>query len=458
MSKRLILILALACVIGIASYAYAEVQNVKVSGDISVYGIKRDLSLRGPDNDATVRSVASIARVKVDADLTDNVMTTVRLLNERYWGKETDNSASSQDNTTIALDLANVTLKEFLYSPLTVTVGRQELHYGSEMIVGDYDTNNTVSAASPFSASNRDRDLSARKAFDAIRAVLNYDPLVIDTVWALVEDTLLNTSDNVDLFGVQATYKLSDKYKSVVDGYWFEKRIGGRNNVTAKKEVIDRTDVVGGRIVTNPIADMTYSLEAAYQFGKYGPTANNKHAVKRKAWALETALNYAFKKVKYTPSLTAMYSYFSGDHLDPNATFDNDWGAYRGWNPMYENQKSGDIANALFAQTNAHIAGAIATAKPMDDITLKGEYYAYWWAKAYQQDSTISNNYRATSVNLIMTERRFAGSELDLTAMYDYTEDVQLALMGGLFFPGPSFSKSNNDTATELIGSMKVTF
>ena len=42
MSKRLILVLALAFVVGIAFAAYAEVQNVKVSGDITVYGIARD--------------------------------------------------------------------------------------------------------------------------------------------------------------------------------------------------------------------------------------------------------------------------------------------------------------------------------------------------------------------------------------------------------------------------------
>ena len=42
MSKRLILILALAFVVGITCAAYAEVQNVKVSGDITVKAVARD--------------------------------------------------------------------------------------------------------------------------------------------------------------------------------------------------------------------------------------------------------------------------------------------------------------------------------------------------------------------------------------------------------------------------------
>ena len=42
MSKKLTLILALAILVGICLPAFAEVQNVKVSGDIDILGIFRD--------------------------------------------------------------------------------------------------------------------------------------------------------------------------------------------------------------------------------------------------------------------------------------------------------------------------------------------------------------------------------------------------------------------------------
>ncbi|MCX5703738.1 MAG: hypothetical protein NT066_04525, partial [Candidatus Omnitrophica bacterium] len=149
MSKRLILILALAFVLGLSLAAYAEVQNVKVSGDINIWGIARDnidLGKERPTSGAPApnalithsdkeRDVLSAVRIKIDADLTDNVATTVRLINERTWDNEGVN------NTDIDLDLAYATLKEFLYSPLTLTLGRQELHFGNDMIVGDPDTN-----------------------------------------------------------------------------------------------------------------------------------------------------------------------------------------------------------------------------------------------------------------------------------------------------------------------------
>ncbi|MFH1076920.1 MAG: hypothetical protein V1753_08830, partial [Pseudomonadota bacterium] len=71
MSKRLILILALAFVVGITFTAYAEVQNVKVSGDLTVLGLSRDMSLMSHigQNRSVESTMASIARVKIDADL-----------------------------------------------------------------------------------------------------------------------------------------------------------------------------------------------------------------------------------------------------------------------------------------------------------------------------------------------------------------------------------------------------
>ncbi|MBI4707773.1 MAG: alginate export family protein [Candidatus Omnitrophica bacterium] len=468
MGKRLILILTLAFVVGIAFAAYAEVQNVKVSGDLTVYGISRNLAMRGGNNQATENALASIARVRIDADLTDNVIATVRLLNERYWGNETNNSGTSGVNTDINLDLAYVTMKEFLYSPLTLTVGRQELHFGNDMILGDPDTNNQVTTASPFfgtAANGADRDLTARKSFDAVRATLNYDPLVVDIVAAKINETGLKPNDDMDLYGVNLNYNLGKK-NTIIEGYFWEKRTGrAATDPTIRKSSPDTVNTVGARVSSEPIENLTAQVEGAFQFGTRVPqttdtnytAATPTHAVDRRAFALETMLTYNWKKVKYNPVTSLCYAYFSGDH--ENNVVDNNNGAWRGWDPMFENQKFGDIANALFNQTNAHIIGGIVSMKPVDDVTLKGEYYAFWWAKAYPNGvNVVTATARNGTDNYNMTGRRFAGQEVDLTATYDYTEDVQFGLMGGIFLPGASFAKANSDTASEVIGSMKVTF
>jgi len=447
MSKRLILILALAFVVGITVAAFAEVQNVKVSGDLTMMGASRELTL-GQNSGDRDRSqfYASITRVKVDADLTDNVLATVRLLNERYWGGESEGVTDAQDsNANLQLDLAYVTLKEFLYSPLTLMIGRQELHYGNDMIVGDPDTNLATSTSSAFNVGEGDDpDLSARKAFDAIRAVLNYDPLVLDLVIAKVTEGDItgtkNSNDDTDLYGINAAYALSSKTK--LEGYWWLRQIGKEAASTNKK---DQTHVVGARVSTQIADNLTAGLEGAYQFGR---DVNATKTVKRSAYALEAVVTQALPKVKFTPTITGVYAWFSGqkgDNLKVN----------HAWDPMYENQTTGHIANALFPQSNAQLLGAIVTAKPKDDLTLKGEYYAYWWDKMYGENQVIAS---ARGENTVMRHKKFAAQELDLTATYDYTEDVQLSLLTGFLKPGSAFTKDNRNIANEVIGSMKVSF
>lgn len=454
MAKRLTLVLTLALALGMCGAAYAEVQNVKVSGDITVFGVYQNIDFQDHKygTDGVDKELASIARVRVDADLTDNVMTTVRLLNERFWGDETNNTpyvgADDSPNTNISLDLAYVTLKEFLYSPLTLTVGRQELMFGNGMIVGDPDTNGQVSTASAFAQNHGLAALSARKSFDAIRATLNYDPLVVDIVAAKLDEATLNLQDDGDLYGINANYQL-DK-KTTLEGYYW--RGWDESKTTGEPTKTNLVNVIGGRIAFIPVEDMLLSLESAYQFGRYYDSGV-PGGCDRSAWALEAGASQIWTKKKYAPGLALGYAYFSGEADDFDPTCDNTFNA---WDPMLENQKYGDIMNQIMPQSNAHIIVAQGSLKPADDIMLKGEYYAFWVAKRYPDGLTNVADLRGD--NIVARREKFVGHELDLTASYDYTEDVQFSVLAGWFFPGPVFSNENRNTASELVGTMKVTF
>jgi len=145
-----------------------------------------------------------------------------------------------------------------------------------------------------------------------------------------------------------------------------------------------------------------------------------------------------------------LYAYFSGENFDWDSMITD---SYRGWNPMFENQSYGHVANALMPQTNVQLWGIMGTAKPMEDITVKGEYYQYWFVNPWP----VLFNYWGDAL-LMDDTQRFAGQELDLTLTYDYTEDVQFNLLTGWFMPGKSFADINRQDASEVIGSMKVTF
>ena len=432
MSKRLILVLAAAFVVGLAFAAYAEVQNVKVSGDLLIRGVGRDnldLANSGTQGDKENDQGSlflSTVRVKIDADLTDNVGVTVRLINERAWEMED----STGEYTTINLDLAYAAMKEFLYSPLTLIVGRQPLRVGNALIIGDPDTNR---ASATVQLPAIVRDLSARKAFDAIRANLNYDPLVIDLVYAKGYEGTTTRNDDIDVYGILAKYDL-DK-KTAIEPYFVVK-----SDSTADKS--DKIYDIGATLYASPIENLKASLEGSYQVGHYRTTANNKS---RRAWAIQAMADYVFAKRKYTPGVGLAYTYLSGDKDSGN-------NRYTAWDSMFEDQILNSIPNLLFVNSNMQVVNVKANLKPKEDITLSANYGYYRLAQKVTGNLVGYDTWA-------MSTKKSLGSALDLSAAYDYTEDVQLALDFGWFKPGPAFNTVNGKRdATSLIGSMKVTF
>ena len=485
MSKRLILILTFAFVFGITAAVFAEVQNVKVSGDILLTGIMRgDFSLindNHPDSGATDDSnnwnndkqqyFLRQVRVRVDADLTDNVSATVRLLSEGIWGDSGIEGVEGavENNDEVWLDLAYITLKEFLYSPLTLTAGRQEIKFGNGLVVADPDTNlaatgwgGTTGAIMANTTSwfyHAAPDLSLRKAFDAIRVTLDYDPLVIDGIYAKVEERNPSETDDETLFGVNLAYDFRDAMKTIGELYYFARHRDENINGTNNK--VDRVDTFGVRVKMEPIERLTTQVEGAFQCGTYDPALDPNAAPgtptqRRRAWAAQAMASYELD-MKYSPVLTGVIAAFSGEH-DNTASGTRNKDTYGGWDPMYEGQTFGRIVNALIEQSNMIVLGSGVRVVPMEDVTVGLDFYNYWLqAEFADQETTIlnglSNGYVTT-----MSDNRYLGKEFDLSVIYDYTEDVQFGLCADWFIPGKAFDAEYNNSATQLIGSMKVTF
>ncbi|PIW80667.1 MAG: hypothetical protein COZ98_01090, partial [Candidatus Omnitrophica bacterium CG_4_8_14_3_um_filter_43_15] len=190
----------------ICAPAFAEVQNVKVSGDITVRSVLRDnyaldktatATNSGKSQTYFMQSVG----LNIDADLTDNVSTAVRLVNQRDW----DNNNGGTTDFPVDLDLAYVTLKEMIYAPLTLTIGRQDLWFGRGLIVGAnlQDFNDSIQA----------NEYTETSAFDAIRATLDLAPWKLDLLYSkIAENTIIATTaaaakDDIDLYGVNLGYK-----------------------------------------------------------------------------------------------------------------------------------------------------------------------------------------------------------------------------------------------------------
>jgi len=269
------------CVIALVAFfavsAYAETQNVKVSGDLAIRAFFRDnlygaQSFNGSPNERvdteTGAAVAtregtsrpnsqwfmSTTELQIDADLTDNVSTCIRLLNQRDWnaakshglaqGTQRVSSIGSggyghasagtyggagyfddPNEFAVDLELAYVTLKNFIYSPLTVTIGRQNLWFGKGFIVG---ANQRVRNAEFYGVNGYPQPISApeytaQNAFDSVKAVLDFDPWTISTIYSKIWQNDIRSDDGLDLWGTNVGYKF-DAYKGEAEGYWFYKR------------------------------------------------------------------------------------------------------------------------------------------------------------------------------------------------------------------------------------------
>nr|MBU1327825.1 alginate export family protein [Candidatus Omnitrophota bacterium] len=460
MSKFLKLMSVLAIVALIAVPAFAEVQNVKVSGDIDSKMITRsNYDFINGNNTDTDTWFNTATRVQIDADLTDNVSTCVRLLNERDWDMEpAAGTNATPGDTAISLDLASVKLKEMFYAPLTLTIGRQLLRFGSGLVVGDPDSNDTS-----INAAIEARDLSARKSFDAIRATLDYNPLVIDVIFAKISANTIGGSattgknrDDQDLVGINAAYKF-DKYNSEMEAYMFANNTR-QGNANLESHSIYTYGVRGS---LEPISKLVVDAELATQQGDFRAAGIT---LDRSAWAADLGAQLAID-YKWSPKVAARYSYRSGQKQGGNDADDDTTGVskYKAWDTSFEDQTHGIVANSIFdnnndgVDSNGSTINLMASVVPLQDLTVALDYYYFLLAQKWTDLDNVTRNTTTAGAYAVRDDKNL-GQEVDLSLGYDYTEDVKLGLTAGYFLPGKTFLKDNNDPATTIMADVKVSF
>jgi len=462
-------------VVLVAMPAFASVQNVKVSGEIDSTYVSRqqfDLGANTGDNAGTNDQSFFMTQtfLRVDADLTDKVSTTIRILNERPWDVETSSTSD------VDLNLAYVTIKEMLYSPLTVIVGRQAFSYGNGLVI---DTNGNGGITNGVSNGNRTtpagalvnvaEDLSKRRALDAVRAILDYNPLTIDLVYGKLDANNLlgiqdgdsgsnmGTKDDVDLIGTNVNYKLGDKYDTVLEGYFWA-RVDNSGNEGASNNKVDVIYMPGVRAALNVLDGLMLGAEAAWQRGT-DSTTDQAYSKKREAMAYQLMANYALPMEStkaYSPVLTTALTYLSGDKGGSGTDTVN-----KAWDPMLENMSSGKIYNTLFNLSNAYIATLKGSIKPIEDVVASAEWNGLWLAEQltsttlplYQPDDASSGI--NTTANIDNTK---LGDEIDLGLSYAYTEDVTIGATLGWWKPGDVMNSVNRKVATQAMVNLDVKF
>ncbi len=493
---RLILVGLLAVAVAlVGTPAFAEVQNIKVSGDIDAkaiihknYDLKRK-QLNNPGGGASETVAANVVtnsddadflltttRIRVDADLTDNVSTSVRLLNQRPWGVAT--SAVNQ----IHIDNAYVTLKEFLYSPLTIIAGRQDLKYGTGFIVGPgllADPNGAFAALVPAGTTSSQaqigREFSAFNSYDAIRMILDFAPITVEGLMAKITETGVARDDQT-LYGAVVNYKL-DRWSAEIEPYWFYKMDESAALVTGDQVNFPRVyeanyvHTFGVRTAAKPIENLMVNVEGAYQSGwlvdNGGVSGATRQERDRHGWAGDVDVRYNWASTRWTPTTGLGWVYYSGGPHHEAGEIVGDVqdrsGNFTAWDPMYRGSfttyiqdflAGNDAANlyATFdandsaANTNRQLLYGDFSLNPIQDVTLWARYTHAWFAR-----TPVAG--RSTN----------AGDEVDAKVVYNYTDDVQFGLFTGVFFPGTYYAQAassarGHDAAWTLGGDAAVKF
>ena len=430
------LLLALLVVAVMAMPAFASVQNIKVSGGIEsgyAYRENFELGLNSSAGEDEIQNLFyTITTIGIDADLTDNVSATIQLLNERAW------NAPSTDDAEVDVNLAYVTLREMLYSPLTVVIGRQGLKWGNGFIIAS----NGSSDSHLNGAAN---DLDKGSAFDAIKMVLDYNPLTIEGIFSRITDSTLGLTgekEDVNLYGINATYEIGDDMDSVVEAY-IVKQVDHTTEDSDGDEIL----VKGIRGSINPLEGLNLQAEIALQSGTYVSAANT-HAT-RKAKAVQLISNYKIPALDdYNPVVKYTFSYFSGDENSSSTSSD-----YSAWASMYEDQYAGKIFDALFDESNLIIHLLELSANPMEDVSATLSY-----AKLYTADGDASTMSVGSDTRNVNTGTHNLGQEIDVDVAYDYTEDVQILGTLGFFKPGDVFNYDDRTPAKQVMVRVNVGF
>lgn len=527
--KFLRVLSVVALVALLATCAYAETQNVKVSGDLAIRGFLRDnysnfnsFTSQNEQDTAFVAPGLAVERdgvdrpnsqwfmstteLQIDADLTDSVSTCIRLLNQRDWNvarsTQYDSNANGQMSTigsggfghstayvddpnefAVDLELAYLTLKNFIYSPLTVTIGRQNLWFGKGFIVGENKRiRNSANFANFAYARTNFQPLSAPEysalnAFDSVKAVLDFDPWTLTGIYSKIWGNSIQADDGVDLWGANVGYKF-DSYKGEAEGYWFFKR---DRQVKTYIDIDSGNDVhtLGLRGSFDPIDIVTVYAEFAGQFGSYVADPLQGNSRSRIAGALDVGadVRYFTDKWAWKPKLGAELIWYSGNEPEDRSgvinSAANRSGTYTGWDPMFRGKSDSLIReyigryyfsgtypfeadryynsadNSFQNQFQVIFKGSL---QPMDSLKLTGNLNLFWNQEAYRESLAKSCGY--------------VGTELDLGATWEYTEDVSFNLAAGWFVPGEVYSvrdervnlTSGSNTATDVVASVKVSF
>lgn len=429
--------IVLATLTSLTTTTFADVQNIRIGGDIRIRAY--ELIDTGPDNAADESFISQRTLISCEADLEDHVLVVATLRAEGLWGVSDESFEASSGagtglfgsgrvnrGTDVGINEAYVQLNELFYSPATLKLGRQYLHYGRGLIL-----------------SNVEQEYN----YDAARLVLDYYPLVVDIVYAKLAEAAFfgapfGPTHDIDMIFVNGRYEMADSVLKDIEGYIGYQITSGVPAFEPPSPII-----IGVRADLNFNENLQGSIEAAYETGSgAGPTEPSLSA-----FLINTGVTYTLADSHGSPSFNFNYTYASGGAPSSGDNFVPWFDYVDGYNGYL-------FAPAL---ANIHIFNVGASMKVYENTTLALQ--AYYYLKADDAGAVSGNgniDFGGIDGFAPFGSDSEVGSEIDVILGYDYSKDVRLQLIYAAFVPGTGIhgTSSFDSVAQEFRGEVNVKF
>ncbi|MCX5759400.1 MAG: alginate export family protein, partial [Candidatus Hydrogenedentes bacterium] len=475
--KRMIILVVLVLALSAPLVARADLQNVQVGGEIRLRGNYVDGTLAGPgpfdvrypasdvrgrpmgqftpppfqsagpnavysylswnEKSNTTQFVEQRTRLHVKADFTDNVIAFIEFDNYNVWGEDfrsnyltgVDSRPSSGQMSvpmlgpsgSVSVYQAYVEARELYGAPVTLRIGRQELSFGSEFLVGKGDK----------------APLFRGLSFDAVRLTYATDKLSVDA-WAskLFEGSPAEEDGDVDFYGVYGTCKAIENV--TFDLYWLYLRDAralpsdpaAPRHVTGFDSAYDPTELhtVGARSA-GKFGAFDFEAEVAYQFGQvdqagimFKPGFYGDHDAEASVWAGKLEAGYTFD-CAWKPRLFAGGVYFGGE--DNRAISAHDKTAYLypqssiSFNRLFSNQIYSGFVDLNDDLSNAYDARIGVVAAPLEKLT------ALLCVSYFGAVDTFDMPVAGECHTVTKGSSHYLGTEAYLALWYQYSKDLQ---------------------------------
>lgn len=389
--------------------------DVTFNGEYRARGEWRENLDFDDDTTDTQSFIGQRVRLTANAQATDDVSFKITLQDTRNWGAAPNtigggpNLTDSGDNH-LDLHESYINISNFFDTPVSLRIGRQELSYGDQRLIGSFNWSNNG------------------RSFDAVKAMVTTDLANIDIFASKIEDkniTAGNSDNDQDFYGIYATTNVVPNH--TLDLYALLLRDGNYTGLPVTANIY----TVGARLAGS-VAGLDFTVELPYQFGDFDGTGVDTDI---KAWAFAAKAGYTVPGAPMNLRLGAEYNYATGteDGEDDAETFFNLFPT--------NHDKMGFMDLQAWRNVNAWSLNVSA------DVTEKIRVHVAYWdiSRAEGDDDWYqAGHWNLGGSGLTANDDKEIGSELDLVASYKYNNNVTIEAGLSRFFAGDALDPDDD--------------